>query len=117
VVQTRSPGRRGKTRGGRQGNLSGRTTDKASKGKYFNCRKPGYWAKEYRQPRKERNVPVQVNILETTERELLPILEPEEDTPSARIRLARAIIQELLDKQEQGSATDSTASTTTDDSD
>jgi hypothetical protein len=68
--------------------------DKALKGKCFNCRKAGYWAKEYRQPKKEHSIPVQVNILETTERKLLPVPEAsisDSDTPSDKIRLVQAI--------------------------
>jgi hypothetical protein len=65
-------------------------------------------------------------MLEVSERKLLPVPEQEgqsqedSDTPSDKIRLARAITQSLLDKQElklQRSTTNSTSSTSTDDSD
>jgi hypothetical protein len=103
----------------------GHATDKAPKGEYFNYRKTEYWAKECRQPKRERNIPVQVSIIETTERELLPIPEvyrstSNPDTLSARIYLACTITQDLLDKQEHGlqeSSTSSTSSTSTKDSD
>jgi hypothetical protein len=126
VVQTRTPGgRQGKAKTGRQGNPSGRKADKNQQGKYFNYRRQGHWAKKCRQPKKEQHVPVQVNILDTIERKLLPVPEQERqsredsDTPSDKIRLARAITQSLLDKQEhklQEDTTDSTRSASTDNS-
>jgi hypothetical protein len=96
--------------------------NKATTGKCFNCRKQGYWAKECRQLKKDRDIPVQVSILEATERKLLPIPEPEDDisdTPSARMQLASILTQDLLDRQEHQStiSTDSTSSASSDTSD
>jgi hypothetical protein len=63
--------------------------NKATTGKCFNCRRQGHWAKEYRQPKKEQGIPVQVNILEITERQLLPI--PEDEN-----HISRTIIQDCV---------------------
>jgi hypothetical protein len=89
VVQTRQKGRF-KGRGGKKKNISNRSTsNKPTTGKCFNCRKQGHWAKECRQPKKERSTPVQVNILGVTERKLLPI--PEDEN-----HISRAMIQDCV---------------------
>jgi hypothetical protein len=91
IVQTRPRGqghfrrRRGKKKN--MPNCSG--NDKTTTGKCFNCRRQGYWAKECRQPKKEQGTPVQVNILEVTERKLFPI-------PEDKNYISRTIIQDCV---------------------
>jgi hypothetical protein len=65
------------------------SNDKATTGKCFNCRRQGYWAKECRQPKREQGVPIQVSILEVTERKLFPI-------PKDKDYISKAIIYKCI---------------------
>jgi hypothetical protein len=62
IVQTR-PRTQGRRRGRRRRKPILPRAATGDKGKYFNYRKIGYWARECRQPKRDK-VPVQVNILE-----------------------------------------------------
>jgi hypothetical protein len=91
VVQTRPRGQ-GHSRGhtGKKKNIPNcSNSNKTTTGKCFNCRRQGYWAKEYRQPKKEQGTPIQVNILEVTEKQLLPI-------PEDKNYISETIIQDCV---------------------
>jgi hypothetical protein len=91
MVQTR-PRSQGHSRGqgGKKRNMPNcSNNNKATTGKCFNYRKQDYWAKEYRQPKKEQSIPVQVSILEVTKRKLLLISE-------TRSYILETIIQDCI---------------------